>query len=182
MIYAETLHRSQRRKGSGCPYFAHLLGVASLVMEAGGSEDECIAALLHDAVEDQGGVRTAAEIRLRFGPGVARIVDFCTERGSGVEAWRARKESAVRRVSACGHPALLVLSADKLHNARSLIAAYREVGEDIWERFRGRRDGTLWYYRAMADSIARAGGSPLLAELESAVSSLESLAKRGQPS
>ena len=181
MTYAESLHRGQSRKGSGCPYIAHLLGVASLVMEGGGTEDECIAALLHDAVEDQGGVPTAAEIRRRFGPGVARIVDYCSEPGSKVEAWIARKESAVRRVSGCGHSALLVLSADKLHNARSLIAAYREVGEDIWECFRGRRDGTLWYYRAMADAIARAGGSPLLGELESAVSALESLARRGQP-
>ena len=179
LVFAESLHRGQIRKASGCAYVAHLLGVASLVMEAGGSEEECIAALLHDAVEDQGGARTAAEIRRRFGSGVAAIVEACSESKHPGEDWRSRKESAVRNASSCSPSARLVLTADKLHNARSLLASYRRVGEPVWASFRGGRDGTLWYYRAMADAIAGASANPLVGELEEAVGALEALAPRG---
>ena len=181
MAFAESLHRGQRRKSSGCPYIAHLLGVASLVMEAGGTEDECIAALLHDAVEDQGGARTAADIRRRFGPTVAGIVDACSEDKRRDRGWRARKEAAVRSVLDHDSSVLLVLSADKLHNARSLRAEHRRVGDRVWDSFRGGRDGTLWYYRAMADAISRAGGSPLAGELEAAVRILELLGNAESP-
>lgn len=181
LVFAESLHRGQVRKATGCAYVAHLLGVASLVMEAGGTEDECIAALLHDAVEDQGGARTAAEIRRRFGSAVAETVEACSESKYPGEDWKSRKESAIRHVSSCGPSALLVLSADKLHNARSLAAAYRSVGESVWESFRGGREGTLWYYRAMADAISRTGANPLVGELMEAVRALESLAQRSSP-
>ena len=181
MVYAESLHRGQMRKANGCPYLSHLLGVASLVMEAGGSEDECIAALLHDAVEDQGGPRTAAEIRRRFGSAVAGIVEACSETKHPAENWRSRKEAAVRRIPACDSSAVLVLAADKLHNARSLLASYRRVGKPVWESFRGGREGTLWYYRAMADAIARQGSNPLLGELEEAVRAVEALAQGSEP-
>lgn len=181
LVFAESRHRGQVRKAGGCAYVAHLLGVASLVMEAGGNEEECIAALLHDAVEDQGGARAAAEIRCRFGSPVADIVKACSESKHPGEDWRSRKESAIRRVSSCSPSALLVLSADKLHNARSLVAAYRRIGESVWESFRGGREGTLWYYRAMADAIARTGANPLVGELEAAVRALESLAHRRLP-
>ncbi len=174
LAYAESLHRRQRRKGSGCPYLAHLMAVASLVMEAGGSEDESIAALLHDAVEDQGGSRTAAEIRRRFGREVAEIVAACSE--DKALDWLERKLAAVRRTERCGASARLVLSADKLHNARSILVDLRRHGDGIWDRFTGGRDGSLWYYRAMADALGRAGGSPLLPDLEAALSELESLA------
>lgn len=177
LTYAESLHREQRRKTSGCPYIAHLMGVSSLVMEAGGSEDECIAALLHDAVEDQGGAETAAEIRRRFGPVVARIVAGCTEDKRPSQSWRARKEAAVRDVPECSSSVLLVLSADKLHNVRSLLAEHRRVGERVWHSFRGGREGTLWYFRSMADAIGRAGGSPLSDELEDAVQALHERAR-----
>ena len=177
LVYAHELHRDQRRKGNGCPYIAHLLAVASLVIEAGGGEDECIAALLHDAVEDQGGPRTAAEIRRRFGDRVAEIVDGCTERRSPDMTWKARKQASVFRVSEADQSVLLVITADKLHNARSLAAAHRESGDEVWYRFGGGRDGTLWYYRAMADAIASAGGSPLLAALERTVLELEELGR-----
>ena len=176
LIYAEALHRGQRRKGSGAAYVGHLLGVASLVIEAGGSEAECIAALLHDAVEDQGGAPRAAEILLRFGPEVASIVDACTEdRESGLD-WRGRKLAALRKARTAGPSARLVIAADKLHNVRSLVAALRASGEQTWDLFNGGRDGTLWYYRSMAEAIVEAGGSPLDPELQAAVGSLESLA------
>ena len=177
LAYAESLHRGQKRKGSDCPYVAHLLSVAALVMEAGGSERECIAALLHDAVEDQGGAPTAAEIRRRFGPGVAAIVEACSEDKTAGLSWRGRKEAAVRGVAGSGPSERLVLAADKIHNTRSMVAVYRAVGDRLWDRFRGGRDGTLWYYRTMADALAREGGSPLQAELEETVRSLESLAR-----
>ncbi len=176
LTYAEALHREQTRKGSGSPYVGHLLGVASLVMESGGSEDECIAALLHDAVEDQGGPPRAAEIRQIFGGPVADIVDACSEDKSEGADWRSRKLAAVRRTRTAGPSARLVLAADKLHNCRSLIAALNTRGERTWDQFNGSRSGIVWYYRAMANAIGEAGGCALHAELENAVCSLEELA------
>lgn len=176
VAFANSLHRHQLRKGNGCPYIAHLLAVASLVIEAGGTEDESIAALLHDAVEDQGGASTAAEIRRRFGDRVADIVDACSEDRSSGWTWADRKSSAIRHAASADASTLLVLSADKLHNARSLAAECRASGDRVWGRFLGGRDGTLWYFRGMADSIARAGGSPLLGELRLAIRDLEEMA------
>lgn len=181
LALATQLHRGQRRKGNGNPYLSHLLGVAALVMEAGGDEDECIAALLHDAVEDQGGAPTARLIRRRFGSRVAQVVEECTEDRSVPQSWRDRKSASVRRVANLTPSALLVLSADKLHNARSLTAAHREAGSAVWHRFHGGRDGTLWYYRAMVDAIAAAGGGPLARELEKAVRDLERTVRVGEP-
>ena len=178
---AARLHRGQRRKGNGNPYLSHLLGVAALVMEAGGDEDECIAALLHDAVEDQGGAATARLISRRFGSRVAQVVEECTEDRSAGQSWQDRKSASVRRVAKLTPSALLVLSADKLHNARSLAAAHREAGSAVWNRFHGGRDGTLWYYRAMADAIVAAGGGPLAGELEEAVRDLERTVRSGEP-
>lgn len=176
LAFTASLHRHQRRKGNGSPYIAHLLAVASLVIEAGGTEDECIAALLHDAVEDQGGAPTAAEIRRRFGDRVADIVEACSEERDRGWTWIERKSSAIRHAATADASTRLVLSADKLHNARSLAAECRNSGERVWERFGGGRGGTLWYYRSMADSIASAGGSPLLGELQRAVRELGQLA------
>lgn len=178
---ASRLHRGQFRKGNGSPYLSHLLGVAALVMDAGGDEDECIAALLHDAVEDQGGAPTAGIIRRRFGSRVAQAVEECTEDRSLGQSWKDRKAASVRRVPKLTPSALLVLSADKLHNARSLAAALREAGSGVWARFHGGRAGTLWYYRAMADAIAAAGGGPLGRELEEAVRDLERIVRAGEP-
>ncbi len=176
LAYATDLHRNQRRKGNGTPYIAHLLAVTALVIEAGGSESECIAALLHDAVEDQGGAATAAEIRRRFGGTVAQIVKDCTEDKSAGHDWTQRKQSAVRKVAQAGPSARLVLSADKLHNARSLISEHAKVGAAMWSQFGGGHGGTLWYYSAMLEAIDHAGGSPLLGELREAVGRLEALA------
>ncbi|MCY4189470.1 MAG: HD domain-containing protein [Bryobacterales bacterium] len=177
LAYASDLHRHQRRKGSGLPYVSHLLAVTALVMKAGGSEEECIAALLHDAVEDQGGAATAREIRRRFGREVARIVSGCSEDKSAGRTWAERKRAAVSSVAGADASVRLVLSADKLDNALSLLAEHAESGESVWELFGGGRQGTLWYYRAMADAIAEAGGSRLAGELRAAVEDLEALAE-----
>ncbi len=172
---AARLHRNQVRKVSATPYLGHLLAVCASVMEAGGNEDECIAALLHDAVEDQGGAETAERIRAQFGPSVSAIVEGCTEGKCAAVAWSDRKREAIRAASRAGRSVRLVLSADKLHNARSLLAAHARLGATVWPRFHGGRDGTLWYYREMADAIGSAGGSSLLGELLEAVGRLESL-------
>ena len=176
LAFAHSLHRGQRRKVSGCPFIAHPLAVASLVLEAGGSEDEAIAALLHDAVEDQGGPPTAARIRRRFGDRVADIVDACTEDRSRGDDWLSRKREAIRRAAVADASTRLVIAADKLHNLRSLAADRRRVGGRAWEFFHGGREGAVWYHRAMADSLASAGGSPLQAELEREVRALEASA------
>ena len=150
-------------------------------MEAGGTEDECIAALLHDAVEDQGGARTAGEIDRRFGARVAGIVAACTEERSQGMTWKARKSAAIRTARSADASARLVLSADKLHNARSLAADCRRDGKRVWKRFGGGREGTIWYYTAMAGALSRAGGGPLQDELERAVRALRDLAEGRAP-
>lgn len=178
--HAHDLHRQQRRKGDKVPYVAHLFGVASLALETGATEDEVIAALLHDAVEDQGGSDAAAEIRVRFGDRVAEIVLECSEwSGDGVEpGWRRRKETFIAKIPEISRSALLVASADKLHNARSLLADFRSQGETLWHRFNGGRDGTLWYYRTITDAL-RAAEAPnrLVNELERVVQEIERMAE-----
>ncbi len=172
--YAVQLHERQRRKGSDTPYIAHLLSVTAIVLEHGASEDEAIAALLHDAVEDQGGPPVREEIRRRFGPVVASIVDGCSDSESIPKPpWRERKERFLAQLPAAGRSVHLVSAADKLHNARALVDDYREHGESLWDRFSGGRAGTLWYYRAVADALASALPGPLVQKLERAVSELE---------
>lgn len=179
LIYAHTLHREQVRKGNGAPYVAHLLAVAGLALEFGANENEAIAALLHDAVEDQGGEPTLHLIRERFGDAVADIVAECSE-DEELEArfgWRKRKEHAVAKIFRLSAAAQLVTVADKLHNARALLSEYRGQGEEIWERFNGGRAGSLWYYRAMTDALREAGApSGPVHELGVVVDELERLA------
>ena len=147
---AAQLHATQIRKGTGTPYISHLLAVASLVLEAGGDEDEAIAALLHDAVEDQGGVSVLDDIRTRFGGRVAEIVEGCSEcYGEPKPPWRERKEAYLLHLTTSSPSVLLVSISDKIHNARSVLTDYRRIGEDLWGRFKGGRDGTLWYYREL---------------------------------
>src|SRR6478672_7509499 len=120
LTFATQLHANQKRKGSGVPYIAHLLGTASLALEHGANEDEAIAALLHDAIEDQGGAPTREEIRRRFGDTVTAIVDGCTDADvTPKPPWRARKEAYIAHVASAAKSVLLVSSADKLHNART---------------------------------------------------------------
>lgn len=150
LVFASQLHKEQQRKVSGTPYIGHLLGVASIVIEHGGSEDEAIAALLHDAIEDQGGAKIRDEIRKRFGEKVVEIVDGCTD--SDVipkPPWRKRKEDYIEHLSMATLPILLVSASDKLYNARTIREEYRLIGDEVWNRFQGKKDGTLWYYRAL---------------------------------
>lgn len=172
------LHRTQARKGTQIPYVAHLLGVASIALEHGAAEDEAIAAVLHDAVEDQGGAPTLARIRTEFGEAVAEIVAGCTD--TDVEPkppWRARKEEYIAKIATKSASTRLVSAADKLHNARAILADLRVIGDDLWARFTGGKDGTLWYYRSLVDAFARAGGrSRLVDELERTVSEIEEFA------
>lgn len=177
LAHAVELHATQFRKGSSVPYAAHLLAVAAIALENGADEDEAIAALLHDAVEDQGGAAAREEIRRRFGSRVAEIVDGCTD--SEVipkPPWRPRKEDYLARLKQAGHSVRLVCAADKLHNVRSLLQDYRLHGESHWERFTGGKEGTLWYYRQAVDTLVAAGSTPLVDELARTVAELERLA------
>jgi (p)ppGpp synthase/HD superfamily hydrolase len=176
--YANELHSGQVRKGSGAPYVAHLLAVTALVLEHGGDEDEAIAALLHDAVEDQGGLPILEVIRHRFGDEVADIVEAASDATVVPKPpWRARKERFLARIGEAGRSAALVIAADKLHNVRSILDDYgREVGR-IWSLFRGGRDGTLWYYRSVLESLRLKAPSALIDALEKAVCELEGLVR-----
>jgi (p)ppGpp synthase/HD superfamily hydrolase len=175
LAYAVQLHKTQKRKGSGIPYISHLLAVSAIVLEHGGGEDEAIAALLHDAIEDQGGAATREEIRLRFGGRVTEIVDGCTDAETIPKPpWRERKEAYIAHVALAGESVRLVSAADKLHNARSILADYRQFGDALWQRFTGRKDGTLWYYRSLVEAFKAHGQTPLIAELERTVTELES--------
>lgn len=174
---AVRLHRDQSRKGSDVPYISHLLRVAGLVLEFGADEDTAIAAMLHDAVEDQGGLETAARIRKQFGPRVERFVIGCSDSVTGTDQpkrpWRERKESMIACIDDLDPEAQLIIACDKLDNLRSTLKEYPKVGADLWKRFSGGRDGTLWYYRSMIDALREAGGCPLLDELEHAFQRLQ---------
>jgi (p)ppGpp synthase/HD superfamily hydrolase len=180
LVFATQLHAEQVRKATAIPYVSHLMSVSALVLEHGGSEDEAIGALLHDAVEDQGGRPTLDTIAQRFGPAVAAIVEGCTDSEAVPKPpWRKRKEAYVAHIATASPSVRLVSSADKLHNARCILADYRVVGEALWDRFTGGRDGTLWYYRSLVEAFRAAGGTPLLPELERVVAELERLSSGG---
>ena len=176
-LFAADKHSGQTRKASSIPYIAHLMGVASLVLEFGGNEDMAIAALLHDVVEDCGGVPMLKEVGRRFGPRVAKIVDGCTDSDTDPKPpWRERKESYLRHLKKANGETRLVSAADKLNNVRSILSDYREVGESIWARFNGGRQGTLWYYRNLLEEFLRHKPNRLTRELELAVRELEASA------
>ncbi|MBI5293232.1 MAG: bifunctional (p)ppGpp synthetase/guanosine-3',5'-bis(diphosphate) 3'-pyrophosphohydrolase [Chloroflexi bacterium] len=178
LSFATQLHSSQLRKETSVPYISHLLGVTSLVLEHAAEEDEAIAALLHDAVEDQGGPVVRDEIRRRFGDNVAAIVDGCTDTDATPKPpWRARKEAYIAHIRTASPSVQLVSAADKLHNARAILLDYRQMGDSLWERFHGGREGTLWYYRAIVTAFREAGAGParLVDELERVVADLERL-------
>lgn len=175
-LFAAEKHAGQTRKASTIPYIAHLMGVASLVLEAGGDEDLAIAALLHDVVEDCGGAPMLKEVRRRFGRRVAEVVDGCTDAYEVPKpAWLERKESYIRRLKKESADTRLVSAADKLNNVRSILSDYRAVGESVWERFNGRREGTLWYYRTLRDEFLRRNKNRITRDFDLAVHELESL-------
>jgi GTP pyrophosphokinase len=176
LVYASELHAQQRRKGTGAPYVAHLLGVTAIVLEHGGNEDEAIGALLHDAVEDQGGAPRLDEIRRRFGPMVAEIVAGCTDADTTPKPpWRERKEKYLAHLPAAGRSVQLVSAADKLYNVRAIVEDYRACGEAVWQRFNGGRDGTLWYYRSIIAALDKSPDTSLVQQLRRAYAELESL-------
>ena len=172
--YAASKHAGQTRKKTAVPYLSHLMAVASLVLEAGGDEDLAIAALLHDVVEDCGGMPRLREIQRKFGPRVARIVEGCTDSFSDPKPpWLERKKAYLRNLKEENGETRLVSACDKLHNVRTVLADYRQQGESVWERFQGKRDGTLWYYRAISDEFCRRGPNRITRDLETTVRLLE---------
>ncbi len=176
LVYSNKLHADQRRKQSQVPYIAHLLGVTSLVLEDGGDENEAIAALLHDAVEDQGGLDTLEEIRQRFGDNIADIVFAVTDAYTFPKPpWKDRKEKYIDSISSASPQALRVSLADKVYNARSTLRDIRIEGESAWERFNGGKSGILWYYRRLIEEFSKRGPSNLLNELIRIVDQLELL-------
>ncbi len=173
---------SRLRKQTDIPYISHLIGVAGIVLEHGGDADEAIAALLHDAIEDQGpdypGGPDALreEIRRRFGQNVLEIVEGCTDADTNPKPpWQARKEAYVAHISQASPSVRLVSCADKLHNARAILADLHVVGDALWDRFNGGKEGTLWYYRALVDAFWQAGSTHLADELDRVVSEIPRL-------
>lgn len=177
LVFASQLHRDQARKETFIPYISHLLAVTAIVLEHGGSEDEAIAALLHDAVEDQGGAAAYEVIRNEFGENVATTVAGCSDADTIPKPpWRERKEAYVAHIASASPSVRLVSAADKLHNARALLADYRQESEKLWGRFNGGRAGTLWYYRTLANAFQNTESTPLTEELDRVVTELESVA------
>lgn len=176
VAFALQTHAQQVRKGTDIPYVSHLLGVASLVLEHGGDEEQAMAAMLHDAVEDQG-AHLEPIIRDTFGARVADIVTGCTDADTLPKPpWRARKEAYIRHLTQAAEDVLLVSCSDKLHNARAICTDVRVLGLGVFDRFKAGRDGTLWYYRQLADAFARLMPGALATELSEAVSLMERLA------
>jgi (p)ppGpp synthase/HD superfamily hydrolase len=163
LLYATHVHGGQVRKGTPIPYIAHLLAVSATVLEYDGSEDVAIAALLHDAVEDQGGEPRLSDIRNRFGDRVADIVRSCSDTvvnsssGQQKEDWHTRKKRYVEHLNLVDQDTLLVSLSDKIHNARSILRDLRrpEIGKAVWDRFKNSRKDTLWYYRELARSFQK---------------------------
>ena len=173
--WASELHRKQTRKGKEVPYINHLMAVAALVGSNGGDEDQVIAALLHDSIEDcVGEVPDIVEqIRERFGARVLEIVEGCTDAYSDPKPeWRVRKETylAHLRETPEDSPILLVSLADKVHNARAIVRDFLEIGDQLWGRFNGKRDGTIWYYSTLAEIFGEKKPGYLATELRSMVS------------
>ena len=179
-LFAAEKHGSQTRKKTDVPYISHLMSVASLVLEAGGGEDEGVAALLHDVVEDCGGHPVLEEIRQRFGDRVANIVEGCTDAYTIPKPpWKQRKLDYLEVLRRADEDVRLVSAADKLHNVRSILADYRREGDLVWDRFSGHREGTLWYYRAVLEVLRQGKANRLVDELERVVTELETLATKG---
>jgi GTP pyrophosphokinase len=179
LAFASHLHREQLRKGTEIPYVAHLLGVVSIALEHGANEDEAIAALLHDSIEDQSrgdaaGLRS--RIREEFGKSVLRIVEGCTDADVIPKPpWRERKAAYLAHLAEAPRSVLLVSASDKLHNARSIVADLQSHGPAVWERFKGGREGSLWYYRSLVATFKQRLPSALSDQLDKVVSEMEKI-------
>jgi len=186
--YAGKIHTGFR-KGTRVPYMAHLLGVASIVLGETGyvgmdvTEDMAIAALLHDAVEDEGGMARLRDIEAKFGPTVARIVAGCSDsfepKGRKKAAWIIRKRAYIERLPREPRDALLVSAADKLYNARAILEDYRQIGPDVWKRFKRGRDEQLWYFDALLKIFnAKCPDWRIIQELQRTVAQLRRISAR----
>jgi len=180
-LFAHMLHLEQKRKGTEAPYISHLLGVSSLVLEHGGDEDQAIAALLHDSIEDQGDTYVGGVEQLRkdiedeFGATVLRIVNGCTDADTVPKPpWKERKEAYIEHIQNAESDIRFVSCCDKLHNARAILTDYLAVGDNLWDRFNADKEDILWYYRSLTDAFQEGGKSPLTEELSRVVSELES--------
>ena len=177
--YACDAHGVKKRRGTEVSYVAHLLGVTAIALEYGANEEEAIGALLHDVVEDCGGKSRLADIRARFGPTIAAIVEGCSDTlETPKPPWRERKEKYLQHLPQASAAIRLVSAADKLHNARATLGDYQRLGEKVWERFHDGKVGTLWYYRALVTAFQAAGSNVLIEELDRAVTAIEQLADR----
>jgi GTP pyrophosphokinase len=164
------LHQGQNRKGSRIPYLAHLLTVSALVMEHQGDEDQAIAALLHDAVEDQGGLPTLELIKRQFGESVAAIVEGCTDAYAQPKPpWKGRKTAYLAKLMSSDDSILLVSLADKVHNARSILIALKNGDASVWDKFKGGKKGTLWYYHRLVEIFDKSSFTILKNELSQLV-------------
>jgi (p)ppGpp synthase/HD superfamily hydrolase len=172
--YARQVHAVQARKGTGTPYLGHLLGVASIVLDDGGTEDEAIAALLHDAAEDHGGRARLDDIRVRFGDAVARIVEDCTDSWeTPKKPWAERKRAYTEHARTLAPSSLRVSAADKVHNTYATLRDLRNVGEEVWARFNASADDVMMYYGGLVRSFREAGGGRLVDELARIVRGIE---------
>jgi GTP pyrophosphokinase len=172
--YAHDVHAGQTRKGSGAPYVSHLMGVASIVLDDGGGEDEAIAALLHDAAEDHGGRPRLEDIRARFGGAVAKIVEDCTDSWTEPkEPWLERKQAYIQHARKLSGPSLRVSAADKVHNAYAILRDLRNIGERAWERLNATPDDVLAYYESLVRAYREAGGGVLVDELDRIVRGIQ---------
>lgn len=174
LLFAAQRHSKQKRKGTTVPYVSHLLAVSALVLEHGGSEEQAIAALLHDAVEDR--AATLDEIRSRFGERVAKIVWGCSDTDEHPKPpWKARKTAYIEHLKSAALSQRLVSAADKLHNAQSILRDYRVEGERVWDRFNADKTQTLWYYEEVVKALRAHGSSPLVDELDRVVKEIRRL-------
>ena len=181
LAFAVETHGDHRRKGSGTPYIAHLMSVCALVIEDGGSENEAIAALLHDAAEDRGGEPKLNEIGDLLGADVRRIVAACSDTFEMPKPeWRLRKQDYIAAVAGKQRDEVRVSLADKLHNARAILIDLRCVGEELWERFSADRDSVVWYYGALATEFTRLGAGPMADELERVVEDIKQFIERSR--
>lgn len=172
--FAHEIHGAQTRKGNSSPYIGHLMGVASIVLDDGGGEDEAIAALLHDAAEDQGGRTRLEEIRTRFGDGVARIVEDCTDSWETPKRpWADRKRDYIEHARSLPPASLRVAAADKVHNAYAILRDLRNVGDEVWARFNAPADDVIAYYEGLVRAMRESGGGKLVDELDRIVKGIQ---------
>ncbi len=174
--FAYELHRAQVRKQSEAPYITHLIAVAALVGGGGGDEDQFIAALLHDAAEDQGGHATLEAIRGRYGDTVAGYVAGCTDAFENPKPeWHERKTRYIAHVAGASEKQKLIVASDKLHNARCILSDYQSRGDTVWDMFKPGRDATLWYYAEMVRALGEGWDHPILRELAHTVDRIHRL-------